>query len=74
MSNRERIEIDGIVVDACKAIFKINVSTNDTPNLVSCTLSGKIRQNSVRILVGDKVKIEVSEYNMQQGRIVYRYK
>jgi translation initiation factor IF-1 len=39
-----------------------------------CTLSGKIRMNSVKILVGDKVVIEVSEYDTTQGRIVFRKK
>ena len=36
--------------------------------------SGKIRMNKIRILVGDKVKIEMSPYDLTQGRIVYRYK
>lgn len=68
---RSRIELEGEVVDANKSKFKVKVSENLT---VLCTLSGKIRQNSVRILMGDRVKIEVSEYDTTQGRIVYRIK
>ena len=65
------MEFEGEVVDSCKGKFlvKINESLN-----VLCTLSGKIRMNSVKILVGDKVKIEVSEYDTSQGRIIYRVK
>jgi translation initiation factor IF-1 len=71
MSNRDKLELDGEVVDSCKGKFLVKI--NEHLN-VMCTLSGKIRMNSVKILVGDKVKIEVSEYDTSQGRIVYRVK
>lgn len=74
MANRDdrtRLEFEGVVIDANKGKFKVEVSENMT---VLCTLSGKIRMNSVKILVGDKVRIEVSEYDTTQGRIVYRNK
>jgi len=71
MSDRDRLEFEGIVVDSNKGKFKVQVTDTYT---VLCTLSGKIRTNSVRILLGDKVKIEVSEYDPTQGRIVYRIK
>jgi translation initiation factor IF-1 len=70
-NNRDRLEFEGEVVDANKGKFKVKVSDQLT---VLCTLSGKIRMNSVKILVGDKVKIEVSEYDTTQGRITYRNK
>lgn len=41
---------------------------------VSCTLSGKIRKNSIRILDGDKVSVDVSTYQTSKGRITYRFK
>jgi|HubBroStandDraft_5_1064220.scaffolds.fasta_scaffold16195_4 translation initiation factor IF-1 len=68
---RERLEIEGVVVDSNKGKFTVKVS--DTYSVL-CTLSGKIRTNSVRILLGDKVRIEVSEYDTSMGRIVYRIK
>lgn len=71
MNNRDRLEMDGVVVDTNKGKFKVEVNEN---LIVICTLSGKIRTNSVRILVGDKVTCEVSQYDMTQGRIVYRHK
>lgn len=70
-TNRDRLEFEGEVIDANKGKFKVKVNENLT---VLCTLSGKIRMNSVKILIGDKVRIEVSEYDTTQGRIVYRNK
>jgi translation initiation factor IF-1 len=70
-SDRDRLEFEGIVVDANMGQFKVQVTDTYT---VLCSLSGKIRINSVRILLGDKVKIEVSEYDPGRGRIVYRIK
>ena len=69
MSDRERMEFEGIVIDSNKGKFKVQITDTYT---VLCTLSGKIRTNSVRILLGDRVKIEVSQYDPTQGRIVYR--
>lgn len=71
MDKRTRMEFEGYVTDASKGKFKVEISENYT---VLCTLSGKIRMNSVRILLGDRVKIEVSEYDPTQGRIVFRIK
>ena len=71
MNTRDRMEFDGIVVDANKGKFKVQVNEG---MVVLCTLSGKIRTNSVKILVGDHCRIEVSPYSTDQGRIVYRYK
>jgi translation initiation factor IF-1 len=69
MSNRDRVELEGDVIDSNKGKFRVKIS--DT-YVVLCTLSGKIRQNSVKILLGDRVKVEVSEYDTTQGRITYR--
>lgn len=71
MSDRLRLEFEGDVIDSNKGKFKVKINE---ALIVLCTLSGKIRQNSVKILVGDKVRIEVSEYDTTQGRIVYRIK
>lgn len=70
-TNRDRLEFEGEVTDANKGKFTVKVNDN---LIVLCTLSGKIRMNSVKILIGDKVRIEVSEYDTTQGRIVYRNK
>jgi translation initiation factor IF-1 len=70
-NDRDRLEFEGTVIDSNKGQFKVQVTETYT---VLCTLSGKIRTNSVRILLGDRVKIEVSEYDPTRGRIVYRIK
>lgn len=71
-NKRERLEFEGKVIDSNKGQFKVALEGSDA--LVTATLSGKIRQNSVKILVGDKVTVEVSEYDTSKGRIVYRHK
>lgn len=71
VNGRDKMEFEGEVIDSCKGKFMVRV--NDSMN-VMCVLSGKIRMNSVKILVGDCVKIEVSEYDTSQGRIIYRIK
>lgn len=71
MSDRLRLEFEGDVIDSNKGKFKVKINE---ALIVLCTLSGKIRQNSVKILVGDRVRVEVSEYDTTQGRIVYRVK
>jgi translation initiation factor IF-1 len=71
MDERSRLEFEGTVIDSNKGKFKVQLGEN---HIVLCTLSGKIRLNSVRILNGDKVRVEVSEYDTTQGRIVYRIK
>jgi len=70
-NKRQRLELDGVVIEANKGKFKVKVNDALT---VLCTLSGKIRQNSVKILIGDIVTVEVSEYDTSMGRIVYRHK
>lgn len=69
MGNRDKVEFDGDVIYSNKGKFKVKVNDSYT---VLCTLSGKIRQNAVKILVGDRVTVEISEYDTSQGRIVYR--
>lgn len=78
--DRDRIIFEGIVLDSNKGKFKVgNLVTEDGTELddnvsVLCSLSGKIRMNSVKILVGDLVRVEVGQYDMTQGRIIYRIK
>ena len=72
----DKLEFDGIIVSARGNGF-FNVEIEAEPGKKSniiCTLSGKIRQNNIRILEGDKVKIDVGVYDMTKGRITYRSK
>lgn len=68
---QDKIEMDGIVVDSLPGTwFKVEVSGGAK---ILATLSGKLRQNHIMILVGDKVKVETSPYDLTRGRISWRY-
>lgn len=71
----DKIEFEGIV-KAARGNGMFSVELLDVNDVVSvlCTLSGKIRKNNIKILEGDKVKIEVSPFDLQKGRITYRLK
>lgn len=66
----DKIELMGIVEDAMPGtLFKVMC---DNSHMVLCTLSGKLRLNKIRVLVGDHVRVEVSPYDTSRGRIVWR--
>ncbi|CAN0129270.1 unnamed protein product [Ascophyllum nodosum] len=67
------IEVEGVVTEGLpSAMFRVEVG--ETGKVVLCTISGKIRKNFVRILVGDPVRVELSPYDLTRGRITFRYK
>ena len=73
MSKEDLIEFSGKVVEARpNAMFLVKV--NETEREILCTISGKIRQYNIRIIVGDAVDVEVSPYNLSLGRITFRHK
>ena len=66
------IEIDGTVVEALpNAMFRVQLA-ND--HMALAHISGKMRQHYIRILPEDRVVVELSPYDLDRGRIVYRYK
>ena len=68
----EKIEIEGTVVEALPGTqFRVEL---DNDHEVLAYLSGKMRKYYIRILLGDRVKVELSPYDLTRGRIVYRYK
>ncbi len=70
MSNKDVIELEGEVTEALpNAVFRVKVETGQ---MVLAHVSGKIRKNFIRILPGDKVKVELSPYDLTRGRITYR--
>jgi translation initiation factor IF-1 len=67
------IEIAGVVIDKQpNAYFKVKV--NDSDHIVLATISGRMRRNRIRILMGDRVDLELSPYDLSKGRITYRHK
>ena len=64
-----RSELEGVVMEALpNATFKVNINGN----ILLAYLNGKIRKNNIRISIGDKVRVEVSPYDLHRGRITYR--
>lgn len=73
MPAEDMMEFEGIVVQA-KGNGMFAVQPDNMENILLCTLSGKIRKNAIRILEHDRVKVEVSPYDLTRGRITYRMK
>ncbi len=72
MAKEESIEVTGIVKEALpNAMFRVELENGHE---VLGHISGKMRKHYIRILPGDKVKVELSPYDLTRGRIVYRYK
>jgi translation initiation factor IF-1 len=68
----EKIEVEGEVVEALPStMFRVQI---DGGHGVLATISGKMRKNYIRILPGDRVKVELSAYDLSRGRITYRYR
>jgi translation initiation factor IF-1 len=72
MSKEDMVEVSGVTTEALpNAMFKVKLEGSEV--VILCHVSGKIRKNNIRILVGDKVTVEMSPYDLTKGRIVYRY-
>ncbi|PJF31002.1 MAG: translation initiation factor IF-1 [Candidatus Thermofonsia Clade 1 bacterium] len=66
-----KIEVEGEVIETLpNATFRVLL---DNGHEVMAYLSGKMRKNFIRILLGDRVRVELSEYDLKRGRITYRY-
>ena len=72
MSKEDAIEVMATVVETLpNAMFKVKLETNHE---VLAHVSGRMRKNFIRILPGARVAVELSPYDLNRGRIVYRYK
>ncbi len=72
MSKEDAIELEGKVVEPLpNAMFEVELENG---HQVLAHISGKMRMHSIKILPGDKVTVELSPYDLDRGRITYRYK
>jgi len=72
MAKQTSIEQDGTIIEALSnAMFKVELGNG---HQLIAHISGKMRMNYIKILPGDRVKLELSPYDLSKGRIVYRYK
>ena len=70
MAKEEQIQLSGTVVDTLpNTMFRVELENG---HVVMAQISGKMRKNYIRILTGDKVKVEVSPYDLSKGRITFR--
>lgn len=77
MTKDDILRVEGRVVDVLpNAKFKVELiqSALPTGSILMCHLSGKMRKNNIRVLMGDRVDVEVSTYDLTKGRIAYRHK
>ena len=71
-TKEDKIEVEGIVVEALpNTMFTVKLENGHT---VMGYLSGKMRRYYIRILLGDRVKVEMSPYDLSKGRITYRFR
>ena len=72
MAKQDDIEVEGIVKEnLSNGNFRVETETG---HILLCTISGKMRMNNIRLTPGDKVKVQVSPYDLNRGRISVRLK
>ena len=72
MAKQANIELDGVILESLSnAMFRVELENGHT---LIAHISGKMRMHYIKILTGDKVKLEMSPYDLSKARIVYRYK
>ena len=72
MAKQAAIEQDGTIVEALSnAMFRVELENGHE---IIAHISGKMRMHYIKILTGDKIKVEMSPYDLSKGRIVFRYK
>jgi len=70
MSKEDSIEMEGVIVETLpNTMFRVELENG---HVVTAHISGKMRKNYIRILTGDKVKVEITPYDLTKGRITYR--
>jgi translation initiation factor IF-1 len=72
MAKQDSIEVDGTITEALSnAMFRVQLESG---HIITAHISGKMRMHYIRILPGDRVKVEMSPYDLTKGLISFRYK
>jgi translation initiation factor IF-1 len=72
MAKQDAIEVDGVITEALSnAMFRVQLESG---HIITAHISGKMRMHYIKILPGDRVKLEMSTYDLTKGRISFRYK
>ncbi len=73
MPKEEAIEVEGTVIESLpNAMFRVKLDNQDV--VVLAHVAGRMRKHFIQIVPGDRVKLELSPYDLTRGRIVYRYR
>ena len=71
MAKDDIIEVEGTVDEVLPGnMFRVQV--DNMPHMLLCYMGGKLKQHKIRVILGDKVKLEMSPYDLTKGRITYR--
>lgn len=71
MAKNDLLELTGQIEEVLPgSMFRVKV--DNMPNILTCYTSGKLKQHKIKIILGDRVKIEVSPYDLTKGRVTYR--
>jgi len=74
-SNDQKFEVDGEVTEVLpNTLFKVKLDLEGKDHTVQGHISGKMRMNYIKLGLGDKVRVELTPYDLSKGRIIYRYK
>ena len=72
MAKQEKLLVEGTIIEALpNAMFRVEL---DNGHVLLAHLSGKMRRYYIRVLLGDRVRVELTPYDMDRGRIVYRFR
>lgn len=72
MAKEDQLEMEGTIVDTLpNTTFRVELENG---HIITAHISGKMRKNYIRIVTGDKVKVEITPYDLTKGRISYRFK
>ena len=79
MAHKGTFEVEGEVIETLpNTLFRVKIEKSPLKKLqgkvILCHLSGKMRMHYIKVLLGDKVKVEMTPYDLEKGRIIYRYK
>lgn len=72
MAKEELLEFDGEVIEALPGLM-YRVQIDETNHIVLAQMNGRMRKNRIRVLEGDRVRVETSMYDLERGRINHRY-
>ena len=71
MAKKDSIVVNGVVTQALpNAMFRVDIENGYN---ILCVISGKMRQNYIKVLEGDNVKVEITPYDLSKGRIISRF-